>query len=38
MMRVGRVSMIKCGTISPGWLVGNHPTGKVKYNKLLIII
>ncbi|EDV27498.1 uncharacterized protein TRIADDRAFT_53244 [Trichoplax adhaerens] len=36
MIAQGRVSMLKCGTISPGWLVGNHPavtegiaTGKV---------
>ena len=28
MMPVGRVSMIRCGTVSPGWLVNAHPTGK----------
>ena len=37
MMRAGKVSMIKCGTISPGWLVGHHPAGKNKHIKLLEI-
>ena len=27
MLRVGRVSMLKCGTVSPGWLTREHPTG-----------
>ncbi|RDD39908.1 Neurogenic locus notch-like protein 1 [Trichoplax sp. H2] len=26
MMLTSRVSMVNCGTVSPGWLVDNHPT------------
>ena len=32
MMAVGRVAMVKCGTVSPGWLTTSHPSGNYDYS------
>lgn len=37
MMRVGRVSMVRCGATSPGWLAHGHPSGKIKLSIVKIL-